>query len=347
MSRDNVQVRVLILGGGHFLGRAVAVEGVARGWKVGTFNRRRTSAKLEGVTSIQGDRTVASEIRALADIGTWDAVVDTSAYEPAHVHRSATALRDSAAVYAVVSSLTVYAGWPAGDLTEESPVRVGRADHEAASPEITNLPHRDRFGTLKAGCEQAVKESFGQSALLLRPGLIVGPHERKGRLPWWLHRVSRGGQMLVPGRPERLIQMLDVRDLAKLLLDLIAAEVTGPMNATGEPVSWRTFLAACSTATGVNASPVWADDRWLESMGVRPLRDVPLWQASPGAWNVTSARAVASGFARRRMSGTIADTWAWLRSETPEEVPFGLDPNWERQLLSAWRESQAASPERS
>jgi 2'-hydroxyisoflavone reductase len=338
-------VHVLILGGGHFLGRAIAEMAVIRGWNVSTFNRGRSSTKIKGVAHVLGDRTRARDVEALSKAGSWDAVVDTSAQEPAHVRRSAMALRTSAGLYVLVSSLTAYAEWPAGGLTEDSPVRAGRADLTATSPEIVSLPASARFGTLKAGCEVAATESFGHSSLVVRPGLIVGPHERKGRLPWWLRRVHRGGSVLVPGEPGRRIQMLDVRDLAVFLLDLVAAGATGPINATGEPVTWAEFLAACGRTTGASPPPVWVDDGWLESMGVRPLRDVPLWQACAGMWDVRSERARASGLTVRPMPDTLADTWAWIRRESPQQPRFGLGPAEERHLLASWL-STSTSPGR-
>jgi hypothetical protein len=62
---------------------------------------------------------------------------------------------------------------------------------------------RTDYASAKRGGELAVLETFGKEALVARAGLILGPYEKVGRLPWWLRRLQRGGRSL------RLAQRID------------------------------------------------------------------------------------------------------------------------------------------
>jgi len=203
------------------------------------------------------------------------------------------------------------------------------------------------YGELKAGCERAVEEHFPDSSTQVEAGLIVGPAEDVGRLPWWLHRVARGGEVLAGGRPDQPVQLLDVRDLAAWMLRCGAERVTGRFAATSPP--WRaTFgdlLVECVRATGSDASVRWVDDDLLLASGVEPWRELPLWmpaEMGPHTWDVDAGPAQAAGLTCRPLRDTVADTWQWLRAHPkpppPDRIPaVGLPDDVERRVLAAVR----------
>ncbi|MGZ5063824.1 MAG: NAD-dependent epimerase/dehydratase family protein, partial [Usitatibacter sp.] len=213
-------MRILILGGTVFLGRALTDAALARGHRVTHFNRGRSSAPDARVETVTGDRTQSLEALAGRE---WDAVVDTSGYLPQVVGKSARALRDATRRYVFVSSISVYAG-------------PGFAEDAAVQPPPDPLPDAmtmEAYGALKAACEGVVRESFGDRATLVRPGLIVGPHDPTDRFTWWPARVARGGRVAAPGRPSRTVQFIDVRDLARWMVELVQRGAAGTFNATG------------------------------------------------------------------------------------------------------------------
>lgn len=189
-------MRILVLGGTWFLGRAVAQAALGRGWEVSAFNRGRSGSAPDGVTEIHGDRTVSEDLAALAAHGPWDAVIDTSASElaPRDVLAGAKALEPVAGKYIYVSTVNAYRGWPSEPLTETSEVLDGPAD---ADVDYGRLPPGWEgpdwyYGRQKAGAERAALEAFGAERVsVLRPGVILGPGEYIGRLPWWLGRAKR------------------------------------------------------------------------------------------------------------------------------------------------------------
>src|SRR5260370_11229506 len=184
-------MRLLVLGGTRFLGRAVVDEAVRRGYDVTTFSRGNSGEPRLGAEALHGDRTSASDVAELAKRD-WDAVIDTSVLPPVHVGATAAVLAGHVGHYTYVSSLRAYRDWPRAGVDEDSPT------HECAPDAAGDLP----YGVLKAGSERAVLQALPRRSLLFRSGGIVGPHESPPRLPWWLERGAAGGRRAAPGLPQ-------------------------------------------------------------------------------------------------------------------------------------------------
>jgi 2'-hydroxyisoflavone reductase len=336
-----VDMRLLILGGTRFVGHAIAVSAVARGWKVVTFNRGLSGADVPGVHVLRGDRTHSADLAELVSAGPWDAVVDTSGYVPREVLACCERLAPVAGRYVFMSTVSVYRGWPVEPLSETSEVLYCPAD---AGPDygedVEDGP--TSYGYQKSGCELAVASTFGtERSVLLRPGVVLGPREYVGRLPWWLSRVAAGGRVLAPGSPGRSIQPVDVRDLAEFAIHLVAREVAGAYNVTA-PVGRETFgglLEACAEATGSNAEFVWVPDEQLVAQGVRQWSEMPLWRTFPGVWQVSSDAAQAQGLSCRPLAATVSETWSWmqdagLRPDDERASEIGISREREQQILA-------------
>lgn len=311
-------MRLLVLGGTKFLGRAVVEEALARGHELTLFNRGETNPELfPEAERLQADRK--TDLSALAG-RTWDAVIDTCGYAPAVVRASAEALRDSGR-YVFVSSVSVYADLSAGP-DEESPVApIGEMPLDDVSPDFSN------YGPLKALCEAEISRVFGERALNVRPGLIVGPHDPTGRFTYWARRLARGGEVLAPGPPERRAQFVDVRDLGAWLVEAAERGLAGTFNATNEGVPWAELLAG--------AEVTWVTDEFLQEHGVGEWMELPLWLASPefaGMHEADVSRAVAAGLRFRPLAETIAGA-----ADAPEADGVGLSSEREAELLDAWR----------
>ncbi|WP_033826122.1 NAD-dependent epimerase/dehydratase family protein [Kitasatospora sp. MBT63] len=333
-------MKILVLGGSKFLGRAYVVDALARGHQVTTFNRGVSGADLDHVEAVRGDRTRPEDLERLVDGRRWDAVVDTSGQQPYDVAQTARLLRGRAGHYSFVSSVHAFADWPARPVDESSRTLDCPAD----------TPQDQPFATaLKAGCERALLEQFGEHSSVLNCGLLYGPHEPIGRLPWWLERIARGGRVLAPGDPARPMQLIDARDFAAFGLDLIDQGLTGRFVTTA-PIGRTTygdFLDACVRATGSDAELVWTDDATLLAAQVEPWSELPLWAPDTpdwqGAWRADSAKAVAAGLRCRPVAETARDTWAWLRNGGSAKVtytqgltgvPIGIEAEKEQRILA-------------
>jgi 2'-hydroxyisoflavone reductase len=309
-------MRALILGGTRFVGHAVATAAVALGWEVTTFNRGLSAGDVPGVHPVRGDRGSASDLARLAAAGEWDAVVDTSGYVPREVLAVCECLEPVTGRYVFMSTVSVYSNWPAVPLSEASEVLYCPADAGPGYGEdVEDGP--TRYGYQKSGCELAVMRTYGPDrCTVLRPGVILGPREYVGRLPWWLDRVAAGGRVLAPGLPGRSIQPVDVRDLAEFAIRSAAHRVSGVYNVTA-PVGRETFggmLSACAEVTGSGAEFAWVPDEQLLAFGVRQWSEMPLWRVFPGVWDVDSAAAAAHGLTCRPLAETVSATWSWMQS---------------------------------
>lgn len=332
-----------MLGGTRFAGRALVDQALARGHEVATFNRGRSGADVDGVTAVRGDREDSGDLDRLARWGPWDAVFDFSGYAPRTVGASARVLSGRAGSYAFVSTVSVYQGWPVEPLTEASPLLACPPDAGPDYGEDDPSGNPTQYGIQKAGCERAVREAWPAGrALIVRPGVILGPHETVGRLPWWLLRMARGGRVLAPGDPSRQIQPIDVRDVAGFILTACEAERTGVYNLT-VPIGRDTFgdlLAACIAAVKADVELTWVDAEILTAAGVRQWTELPLWRTAPGTWAVSSERALLAGLRCRPLAETVRDTWAWLQAgglpAADERIrEHGMDPRREQELLAA------------
>ncbi|CAM5402726.1 NAD-dependent epimerase/dehydratase family protein [Kitasatospora aureofaciens] len=344
-------MKILLLGGSSFLGRAYAVEALARGHQVTTFNRGLRGPDLPGVEAVRGDRDSAEDLARLVGGRRWDAVVDTSAQQPAQVALSVRLLRERADHYTFVSSVHACADWATQVITEDSPLLPCPADTPPGQP----------FGReLKAGCERAALTGIGaERTLVLSSGLLVGPYEVGGRLPWWLERMARGGRVLAPGDPGRTVQVIDVRDFAAFGLDLLTAGTAGRFLTTAPPgqLTFGQWLETCREVAGAPGTElVRIDDGPLLAEGpdrVEPWTELPFWAPDlpdwAYIWQVDSSRARAAGLRCRPFAETARDTWDWLRTRGPAEdtdaegrkaapgslFRQGIEPAKEQRLLAA------------
>ena len=226
-------MRILVLGGTSFVGRAVVEDALRTGAEVTLFGRGKTGPGLfPGLTRLTGDRDTG-DYTALG-AGRWDAVVDVSGYVPRHVGQAMDALDGRAGRYLFISSHAVYQldGIGPGS-TEDTPRRPPVRDTE----ELTN----DTYGPLKVACEDDVVARYGARATIVRPGKVAGPHDWQPGLTYWVRRAARGGRVAVPGDPRQPVQVVDSRDLARLIVQLLADDRPGAFHAIGPatPVTHR------------------------------------------------------------------------------------------------------------
>ncbi|MFF0754370.1 NAD-dependent epimerase/dehydratase family protein [Streptomyces sp. NPDC004267] len=336
-------MRILIIGGTWFLGKAIVEGALARGWEVTTFNRGRSGPDVPGAEAVQGDRTVREDVQKLASHGPWDAVIDTSSSElpPKDVLLTADTLAARAGRWVHISTVSVYEGWPHEPLTERSTLLQCPADADADFGYTGPDGSPTQYGFQKAGGERAVAERFGDEAVFLRPGVILGPGEYVGRLPWWLERAKRGGRILAPGPAEQRIQPVDVRDVARFALDQAAGTDRGGFNVTHpEGISFADFLGECLRVTGGEGEPVWTDPTVLARHDVAQWTEMPLWRTHAGVWAVDSQRAVDAGLRCRPLVETIRDTWNWWAADGrpvahPRWDDHGVDPAKEARILAS------------
>jgi 2'-hydroxyisoflavone reductase len=296
---------LLVIGGTVFVGRAVVAEALRRGHTVTIFHRgEHGEDAFPDVEHVHGDRR--DDLGLLAG-RRWDAVVDTCGFDATTVGGAARALAGSVGHYGFVSSVSVYTDWPAVAVDESG--RTKTIDHE------------DTYGAGKAAAETAAMAAMPGRVLVSRPGLITGPYENIGRLPYWLRRIARGGEVLAPGAPGDERQWIDARDLAAFHLDCAENGTTGVFNTVSPPAHFTmgALLDTCREVTGSDATFTWVDGPTIVRAGYAPWRELPIWlwdadEDVSETWRVDVSKAVAAGLAARPMPETVRDTWAWIEN---------------------------------
>jgi nucleoside-diphosphate-sugar epimerase len=340
-------MEILVLGGTVFLSRAVAEAGVLQGHNVTTFSRGVSGSAVPGTRALTGDRTRPEHLEQLRG-QQYDLVFDTG-YFPDRVKAAAEILEPTAGHYAFVSSISAYPGWP-----EQADYHAGGVydgDPDAVGEEVPGgLSDAGPYGWRKVGAERAVLRAFGEHrTAILRAGVIVGPKDWAGRLPWWLNRISHGGQTLAPASPQDELRLIDARDIAEfaLLRPTGTFEVSGPAH----QINRQQLFDEAREVTGSDAGFTWVTDEFLAEQQVQAWTELPLWlplAEAPGAFKHDTTAAQAAGLACRPVRETLIDTWDWMQSvdggwQASEQTP-GLAPERERDLLDAWSTLNASSP---
>ena len=340
-------MRLLVLGGTRFLGRHLVDAAIKADHDITIFTRGKIPLPWPTtlVTHLVGNRDPRMEPGLTAlEHGEWDAVIDTSGYVPRCVEAAVELLANRAAHYTFISSLSVYADSSRPGLDETTPVATL---DDPASEDITA-----HYGALKARCEDVVRAAFGDRALIVRPGLIVGPHDPTDRFAYWVARFlhpgqlgARGGTAVVPAPQERPVQFIDARDLAHWVCTAAMSRIAGNYNANSPPGMWTMgtlvdTLVERSRRSGIGVVAKWVDEATLIEHGVVPWTGLPLWipasdPESAGFMEFSCARAVAQGMHFRALGQTIDDTAAWLgaREETNAWKSV-LSADKERELLA-------------
>ena len=332
-------MKTLIIGGTRFLGRHLVDSALARGHEVTLFNRGLTNPDLfPQVEAILGDRE-----KDWAELSgrEWDAAVDTCGYVPRIVRLSAQGLREAGGVnrYVFISSISVYASFSKIGIDESDP--VGKIEDETVE-EITG----ETYGPLKVLCENVIQDTFGgRGALIVRPGLIVGPNDPTDRFTYWPVRVSRGGDVLAPDSPEAPIQIIDVRDLSDFIIKLIEEKASGVYNATGPDyeLTLGTLLETCKQVSNSDANFKWASVEFLGRHEVAPWSDMPVWipntEEDAGFSRVDISKAIKAGLTFRLLEDTVRDTLEWAETRPSDrEWKAGLSAEKEEKVLAALEE---------
>ena len=325
-------MRILVIGGTRFVGKHLAVAALAAGHDVTLFHRGRTGANLfPGSTHLIGDRD--TDLTALAT-GEWDATVDACAYVPRQVQQLADALDGRGGHHLLVSSVSAYADPPGPGADEDSPLL------ELADPTVEEVTD-ETYGGLKVLCERAAVDRHGDRTLLVRPTYVIGPDDYTWRFPWWVARLARGGEVLVPGPPEGPAQVVDGRDMGAWMVALLEQGAGGAFHAVGPSATftWRDQVAAIADVVAPPGTVLtWVDREFVLDQGL-PSGSLPLWSGEDDgqAWVMAMepAKALSTGLKLRPLAATVGDTLAWTR--TVEQPPdAGLDPTREAAVLMAW-----------
>jgi 2'-hydroxyisoflavone reductase len=326
-------MRILMIGGTAFVGRAITEAAIEAGHEVTLFHRGETGGSLfPQATHLYGDRN--TDLSALAD-GRWDATIDVCAYFPRQVRSLAGALGDRGGRHVYISSVSAYSPQVPFGYDESAPLA------EVTEPDAETVTN-ENYGGLKVACERLATELYGPDTTIIRPTYVVGPHDRTYRFTWWVDRIARGGNVLAPGNPDDPIQLIDARDMAAWIVGLLEQSVTGTFHAVSPapPFNFGDMMTAIAAQVAPPGTGLtWVPSDFLLAMNVTEA-EMPLWPAgeAEGANMATASPAAAfgTGLAPRPLRVTIADIQAEVQAAGRGRPDIGTTPEREAGLLADW-----------
>ncbi len=319
-------MRILILGGTQFIGRHIAETLLRAGHGVTIFNRGQSPDQLPAqIERLHGDRDAGAQGLAGLKSREWDVCIDVCGYTPRHVRPSAELLRGKVGRYVYISAVSVY-----GD-PKQRPVREETPRLTPAAEEVTEIDAAT-YGPLKVTCENIVSDVYGARCLLLRPQIVVGPHDPSGRYAYWLERAKNGGDMLAPGDGTDHLQVIDVQDVARFVQSAIENELSGPFNLAGPRFTLSEFIRMLGAR-----NVVWVPHTIIQAAGVTEFA-LPLYRYETGPrsglMDVSTQKALAAGLELTKPQDTMSCMQAWLADKN---VSLMLPAEIERQLIAASR----------
>lgn len=336
-------MKILIIGGTRFLGRFLVEEGIKRNHEITLFNRGTNKDVFPNIEQVFGNRN--QDLEQLKG-RKWDVVIDTCGYLPQSLEKSVHVLGNNVDHYVFISTISVYKDFSKKDYNEEAETLTMSKDEVDEVTKGSDAPVMSHYGELKSLCEQVLLNSLPSKSLIIRPGLIVGPYDNSDRFTYWVKRINEGGKVLAPGRPDRMVQYIDVRDLAKWTIQMAENKKTGVFNATGidKELTMNYLLQAIKRGLISDAELVWGNDDFLLENEVGPWMEMPLWipevkplsdsQDMSGMLAANTDRAVSEGLTFRSVEETAVDTLVWYKEvRSSGDMRAGMVKEKENQLL--------------
>jgi 2'-hydroxyisoflavone reductase len=340
-------MKILVLGGSRFLGRTFVETAQKQNHEVTIFNRGNQNEGLKDVEIITGDRL--GELNELKN-RYWDAVLDTSGFIPSSVLKSTQVLKDRVKHYTFISSISVYKDWIKENFDENYPVyemSLVKANELSKDGDIYKY-----YGQFKALCEVIAEKNMPGCVANIRAGQLIGPNDYTDRIPYWIHRIAKGGKVLAPGNPNRPVQLIDNKDHSNWILKLMTKVTTGTFNGTGPDyiLTMKDFLETCIKVTRSDAEIVWVSEKFLLDNKVAPWTEMPLWvpeefplepdlkEPWKGAFTVNIEKAIGSGLTFRPLADSLADIYEWEKQRNLGEGDWksGMRADREKELLQLW-----------
>ncbi len=331
---------VLVLGGTGFIGPHVVRTLLERGHEVILFNRGRSNTDLFP----EAKRLVGDRDNGLDSLktGQWDAVIDNSGYVPRHVKDSAALLHGRVGRYLFTSTVAVYdfenVETP---YVPKSAGNPGSALAALAEPDSEDVGKY--HGAFKVVCEKYVEDIYGEASTIVRPTYVAGPGDTTQCYTWWVERIHRGGDIIIPGGSGNSFGLIDVRDLAEFTVHLVETDQPGIYNASG-PDGVMSYAGMLQAIRATTSSPVrfhWVDDEFLQAQGVDG-GELPMWNMSRQLTGMLfeNQSSIDAGMGFRTLADTAMATHEWHNSQSAENQVFtraGLDPAKEAKVLAAWQ----------
>lgn len=293
------------------MGRFLVDYALQKDHEVTLFNRGKTNPALfNNIETIIGDRENDNDLDQLKN-REWDVVIDTCGFTPQTVSKTLEILKNKVKQYIYISSASVYKNLINEDnINEDGEVSTLTDEElERVTKGKTGRVDGGYYGALKYLSEIEVSNTIGDRSLIIRPGLIVGPHDPTDRFTYWPNRISMGGKIIVPDIRAKKVQFIDVRDLADWIILMAECKGKGIYNANGPDyrITMEEFIEECRKVFNNDTEFVWVSEETLLKNNIKPWIELPLWIPTKQDFGLDSKKAIEDGLTFRDVKETIKD----------------------------------------
>ena len=296
-------MKILVLGGTRFVGRAIVEAALGRDHEITLFNRGTTDPdafrSAPNVHHVRGDRTTDdAEVLATTQ---WECVVDVSAYRPDAIRPVLRTLCGQAPHYLYISTVSVYQPSIPRGSDESAPL----LDVDEAIP--PSDPHA--YGGLKALCERELRAALDDRLTVVRPTVVIGPRDPTDRFTWWVRQIAGAARLHVPRRLDQPVQLIDSRDLGLFVVRCVEEEMLGTFNAVGpaQAITFGAMIDVVAEALAVSPHLVPA------APGTHFPLMLPEQDPPDGVFSVSGAAAYGRGLTLRPIGESAVDILHWDR----------------------------------
>ncbi|WP_282120785.1 hypothetical protein [Ruegeria atlantica] len=219
----------------------------------------------------------------------------------------------------------------------ETAARVSPEDRASA------FAYGAAYGPLKRACERKADEMLGEHATSLRVGLLVGAGDYSDRLTWWVRRFDQASEerkhVPAPAPRDRLVQMIDVKDVAQFAVRCGKDALTGIWNVTGEPAPMSEVLSQIAEVSKPRAEIGWVEENTIAAANVAPWSDIPPMAPMSPEYryflSIGTEKAKLAGLTCRPLRETLVLLLRWDRASRDVPLKCGMTTDQEAQLLKA------------
>lgn len=314
-------MRILVLGGTRFIGRAIVEALVGRGHEVLVSHRGEhepTEGAVAAVAHLHVDRRELADKAGEVSAFSPEAVVDCLAMSKASIEAAIAAVPADGARWVVLSSMDVYRAFAAvqhGTITDAVPLTEESPTREDTHPYADEMPDYSKLEV------EAVVRARG--GVVLRLPMVYGPFDAQRREEPLLRRVRADRKQIPVGAMNATLPMGYVHDIAAgvaaaVTADGIDGETFHLCEEQVRPVAlWAREVLR---AAGSDAELVPVDERLLPP-------DLGLFGtiAQPFVADTAKARRLL-GYADTRWEDAIAASVSWHLAHPPVQPEGGPGP---------------------
>jgi nucleoside-diphosphate-sugar epimerase len=263
-------MRVLVIGGTRFIGRAIVTRLLREGHEVTLLNRGLSKDPFgTRVRRLVGDRRNHETVLAAANKRDFDALIDITAYHENETANVVEAFKGRIGHLFHISTASVYL------IRDE--VFAPYLEDQFSGPVIPRQKGMEStwfYSHHKRCCEEVLQQAWQEHRFpytALRLPMMVGPHDYTARADAYLERLISGGPVILPEGGLNTWGFLWVDDVAEVITSNLGKKASHGQAynlAQREAISLRQLVETAAALIDCNPQIIDIPSAWLDAVGI-------------------------------------------------------------------------------